>query len=314
MDSEKEQKAWRGVKYRQKFLNAFRGMYVVWKTTRHLYIHIITALLVVVFGFYFKVSNLEWIALVFAIGFVFVSEVFNTAIEIDIDLTSPGFHPFARDTKDVAAATPDLTYENRLQVGMSNDGKNIFYSWADSDPANTATNVLPDIYVAGRNIDSVNVIGKTCLTLGTTFENAATMHCMAPQVRDFGGEFYPYIVLTQLGATADNDPCKYYFLKDAKIVVGIETNNIDKNIANVSNIYPNPTNGLSNIDLSLLKSSNVTIEVVNMMGQVVSSDNLGNKAAGMHKLTVNANGLTSGIYFVTVKAGNSTNTSKLILR
>lgn len=218
------------------------------------------------------------------------------------------------NTKDVAAATPDLTYENRLQVGMSNDGKNIFYSWADSDPANTATNVLPDVYVAGRNIDSVNVIGKTCLTLGTTFENAATMHCMAPQVRDFGGEFYPYIVLTQLGATADNDPCKYYFLKDAKIVVGIETNNIDKNIANVSNIYPNPTNGLSNIDLSLLKSSNVTIEVVNMMGQVVSSDNLGNKAAGMHKLTVNANGLTSGIYFVTVKAGNSTNTSKLIVR
>ena len=41
--------------------------------------------------------------LVFAIGFVIVTEVMNTAIEIDIDLTSPEYHPFARDTKDVAA-------------------------------------------------------------------------------------------------------------------------------------------------------------------------------------------------------------------
>lgn len=31
------------------------------------------------------------------------TETLNTAIEIDIDLTSPEYHPFARDTKDVAA-------------------------------------------------------------------------------------------------------------------------------------------------------------------------------------------------------------------
>jgi diacylglycerol kinase (ATP) len=46
---------------------------------------------------------LEWVALVFACGFVFVSEAFNTALEIDINLTSPEYHPFARDVKDVAA-------------------------------------------------------------------------------------------------------------------------------------------------------------------------------------------------------------------
>ena len=38
-----------------------------------------------------------------AAGLVLAAEEFNTAIEIDIDLTSPEFHPFARDTKDVAA-------------------------------------------------------------------------------------------------------------------------------------------------------------------------------------------------------------------
>jgi diacylglycerol kinase len=41
--------------------------------------------------------------LVFAAGLVLMAEAFNTAIEIDIDLTSPDYHPYARDTKDVAA-------------------------------------------------------------------------------------------------------------------------------------------------------------------------------------------------------------------
>ncbi len=118
MDSEKEKKAWRKVKYKEKFLNAFRGLYVVSQTTRHLFIHIITALLVIFFGFYFYVSSFEWIALVFAIGFVIVSEVFNTAIEIDIDLTSPEYHPYARDTKDVAAAAVLLSVFIAIIIGL----------------------------------------------------------------------------------------------------------------------------------------------------------------------------------------------------
>jgi len=115
---EQEQKAWREVKYSQKFLNAFRGMYIVWKTTRLISVHILFTLLVIIFGFYFNVSGIEWVALVFAIGFVFVSEAFNTAIEIDIDLTSPEYHPYARDTKDVAAAAVLLSVFVSIIIGL----------------------------------------------------------------------------------------------------------------------------------------------------------------------------------------------------
>jgi len=118
MDSAQEKKAWREVKYSQKFLNAFRGMYVVFKVTRHFFIHISVAFLVIFLGFYFRVSGMEWIALVFAIGFVVVAEVFNTAIEIDIDLTSPEYHPFARDTKDVAAAAVLFSVFVAVIVGL----------------------------------------------------------------------------------------------------------------------------------------------------------------------------------------------------
>lgn len=118
MNPEEEKKGWREVKYSEKFRNAFRGLYVFSKTTRHLFIHIAAAVIVVILGFYFKVSSLEWVALVFAIGFVFVAEALNTAIEIDIDLTSPEYHPYARDTKDVAAAAVLLSVFVAITVGL----------------------------------------------------------------------------------------------------------------------------------------------------------------------------------------------------
>ena len=118
MDINKEKKAWREVKYSEKFLNAFRGLYVIYKTTRHLFIHIVSALIAIIFGFYFSISSFEWIALTFAIGFVFVTEALNTAIEIDIDLTSTEYHPFARDTKDVAAAAVLLSVFTAIIIGL----------------------------------------------------------------------------------------------------------------------------------------------------------------------------------------------------
>lgn len=118
MDSKKEIKAWREVKMKDRFMNAFRGMYVFYKTSRHFYVLVLSVLIVVFLGFYFNVSSYEWTALIFAIGFVIVSEVFNTAIEIDIDLTSPDYHPFARDTKDVAAAAVVLSVFTVAVIGL----------------------------------------------------------------------------------------------------------------------------------------------------------------------------------------------------
>lgn len=117
-DIKKEQKAWREVKTKEKFLNAFHGLRVFWATTRNLYIHLTIALVVIILGFYFHISSIEWIMLVFSIGFVIVSEAFNTAIEIDIDLTSPQYHPYARDTKDVAAAAVLLSVFTAVIIGL----------------------------------------------------------------------------------------------------------------------------------------------------------------------------------------------------
>jgi diacylglycerol kinase len=48
---------------------------------------------------------------------VLVAESINTAIEIDIDLTSPQYHPYARDTKDVAAGAVLISVIGAVIIG-----------------------------------------------------------------------------------------------------------------------------------------------------------------------------------------------------
>ncbi len=83
--------------------HAWRGLGIFIKTTHNSWIHIFFGILAVYLGFVLHISSIEWVMIIFSIGLVIITEALNTAFEIDIDLTSPTFHPYARDTKDVAA-------------------------------------------------------------------------------------------------------------------------------------------------------------------------------------------------------------------
>ena len=91
------------IKRAKSFSHAGRGILVFIKTTHNAWIHLFVLILAIGFGFYFEITMIEWMMLVLAVGFVLVAEAFNTAFEIDINLTSPEYHPYARDIKDVAA-------------------------------------------------------------------------------------------------------------------------------------------------------------------------------------------------------------------
>jgi len=91
------------VKRGQSFTHAWRGIGVCLKSTHNAWIHIVIFLFAIFLGIFFHITKIEWLFVLLASGFVFTAETFNTAIEIDIDLTSPDHHPFARDTKDVSA-------------------------------------------------------------------------------------------------------------------------------------------------------------------------------------------------------------------
>jgi diacylglycerol kinase len=91
------------VKRAKSFTHAGRGIWIFIKSTHNAWIHLVFLAAAVGLGIYFDITVVEWMVLVIAGGFVLCAEAVNTAIEIDIDLTSPEYHPYARDTKDVAA-------------------------------------------------------------------------------------------------------------------------------------------------------------------------------------------------------------------
>ena len=103
MDSREEKKRFSVVARMKSVTHAWRGLIIFLKTTHNAWIQILLAILAVVLGFYFNISSTEWMLLILSFGLLLVAEALNTAMEIDIDLTSPTYHPYARDTKDVAA-------------------------------------------------------------------------------------------------------------------------------------------------------------------------------------------------------------------
>ncbi len=106
------------LKRAKSFSYAGRGIWVFIKTTHNAWIHLGILGIAISMGVYFHITRIEWIMLVMAGGFVLVSEAFNTAIEIDIDLTSPNYHPYAKDVKDVAAGAVLLSAITAFIIGV----------------------------------------------------------------------------------------------------------------------------------------------------------------------------------------------------
>ncbi|MEL7533343.1 MAG: T9SS type A sorting domain-containing protein, partial [Bacteroidota bacterium] len=82
---------------------------------------------------------------------------------------------------------------------------------------------------------------------------------------------------------------------------------VDYNLAEdirLSPAYPDPFAERTNLDLELASDQNVSLRLMNALGQEVSREEKGKLAAGRHVLSVSANGLSNGIYYLNVQVGN----------
>ncbi len=109
------------------FIHAGRGVRLFLATTHNAWIQTAVFAATAALGFSVGITNTEWMLLILSGGFVLAAEAFNTAIEIDMDLTSPTAHPYARDTKDVAAGAVLIAALAALAVGVL-----IFYPYLSS--------------------------------------------------------------------------------------------------------------------------------------------------------------------------------------
>jgi len=77
--------------------------------------------------------------------------------------------------------------------------------------------------------------------------------------------------------------------------------------------YPNPFNPSTTIEFTLTRPQDVRLEVYNIKGQLVRVLANGQRSAGTHTVSFNADNLTSGVYLYRLKTGADVVTRKMIL-
>jgi hypothetical protein len=106
-----------------------------------------------------------------------------------------------------------------------------------------------------------------------------------------------------------------YYMKvlKADLKVGIDKYEAPIAEADVSQNSPNPFRGESSVFVNVHHATDLSLQVVNMMGQVVYTHNAGRVGAGLNRLTIDGSKLSRGVYFYTVKAGETSVTKKMIV-
>lgn len=99
------------------FNYAVSGIISAIKIEKNMKIHYFIALCTILLSLFFDFNRTEFLLLLFAISLVFVTEMFNTALEKIVDLITPDYHPLARLAKDISAGAVLIAALNSLVIG-----------------------------------------------------------------------------------------------------------------------------------------------------------------------------------------------------
>lgn len=149
------------------FNHAISGLIHAIKKEENLQIHIFVAIAILVLSLFLDISRLEMVALIFAIGLVLVSEMFNTSFEGMMDIVRPENHPEIKVYKDVAAGAVFVSTVVAVIIGYL-----VFYPRLKESPISPLISRLRDApeyisLIALLVLFMVIVIIKAILRRGT---------------------------------------------------------------------------------------------------------------------------------------------------
>lgn len=100
------------------FQYAFRGFLKTFKEEQNLRIQTMFAVLVLFFGFYFRIDRIEWILLIFVVSLVMLMELANSAVERIADILKPRLNDYVKEIKDITAAAVLLAAITAVITGL----------------------------------------------------------------------------------------------------------------------------------------------------------------------------------------------------
>jgi len=222
----------------------------------------------------------------------------------------------------------DYTEDNRVQIARNHEGTHIFVSYMDTH-LDGDFNDFPDIMARGIRlvdgdmtmVDSSGIILDQATNVTNLSEAMWQSYFMVmanevPEtIIEHDDIFTIPFTYQEMNGTNIGDPVQYKYIQDFKFIFTIDGNNEFEtaNTFNVSQNYPNPFSGEAEIAVSINSTTNLSIDVYNLMGQKTYSINAGEVNAGTHTYTIDAANLQPGVYFYSVTAGTKTISKKMIV-
>ena len=137
---------------------------------------------------------------------------------------------------------------------------------------------------------------------------------------DYNGAFCGYKNFTKgqvarMDATLNlNDVTRFPLWQTSNLIITglLDPSAIEEvNSIEVSNIFPNPSLGVSKIEINVNKEDTYTLEITNVVGQVMYSKNLGN-INGTYQTQIDITGAVNGVYLLSVRGADAKKVVKLI--
>ncbi|MEO6883644.1 MAG: PKD domain-containing protein [Bacteroidia bacterium] len=186
------------------------------------------------------------------------------------------------------------TYNVFLKVSNSNG--------ADSITKNSVITINPD-----PAVPSITQAGNilTCTSTGLSYQwyyNGHILNGAVNQTYTFTTNgHYTVIVTNPFGCSATSPA-------DTVIDAGIQENITQNSFS----VFPNPNNGNFTLHFTVNKMSDYTIEIHNVVGQIVYKENLGN-FLGTYSKQINLAGFGKGIYMLSLRNSNNQGAKKIIV-
>ena len=76
-------------------------------------------------------------------------------------------------------------------------------------------------------------------------------------------------------------------------------------------LFPNPANTTANVSFELASKEEVTLNIYNTLGELVSSENKGELAPGKQVVSFNTENLANGMYMVELVTGDSKTVTRM---
>jgi Zn-dependent metalloprotease len=241
-------------------------------------------------------------------GMSIVNLNFDLPVGTNLELGCEGFVDLYRNQ---GGATYPYTLAGVVSLTGSNAGAPgyyyYFYDWQLQGPpcvsprtaVNVTLNAAPTAAFTTSN--NLNTYTFTDASTGATswfwdFGDGNTTTGQGPQVHTYTAAG-TYIVML----IVSNGQCPDTAYFTVTIPVGIEEH---QNISALT-IYPNPASSLVNVEWYQNKQENISIQIVDQLGQEVYSENAASIKTGIHSVNISVNQFADGVYFLKMQGDNS---------